>query len=473
MFFCIDGAEYDGHTFAKEAVEKGSAVILCSKPLSFSTEVTVVQVEDCRKAMAAVSAAFYGYPAEELTLIGVTGTKGKTTVSWMLRDVFQRAGIHCGLIGTIENDTGAGTESSCQTTPESLDLQRMLREMADGGCSTAVVEVSSQALKQHRTDGLYFDLVVLTGVTEDHIGPKEHVDLGEYIYWKGQILKQCRRAVVNGDSMHLKALLGAREWTAETLQTYALKKEADLSAAYFEFVRIPGKLGVEFQTKGRYNIKLVMGAPGMFSVYNALAVILAAKTFHLPEAVIRETLREVKIPGRQETFYLDYNRLIMVDYAHNGASLEALLKALQGYHPTRLTCIFGCGGERDRSRRVKMGEAAAKYADFSIVTADNPRKESLDAIIRDIIKGISAFSGNCCVIKDRQKAIEYGIRNCEKGEIVVIAGKGHETVQLLGERAIHFDDREVVRSSIEKVKYEQDYNRRNQEGNRRTAAFRK
>ena len=473
MFFCIEGADFDGHTFAKEAVEKGSAVMICSKPLSFSEDVTVLQAADCRRAMAEAAAAFYGHPGRELTLIGVTGTKGKTTVSWLLRDVFRNAGVPCGLIGTVENDTGVNKSPSGQTTPESLDLQRMLREMADSGCRAAVIEVSSQALKQMRVHGLIFDLAILTGIGEDHIGPREHADFGEYIYWKSRLFHQCRRAVVNGDSPHLKAFLGSRKWSGDTLQTYTVEQPGDLCVKDYEFVRIPGKLGVEFQTKGRYNIKLVIGAPGRFSLYNALAVTLAAKTLNLPEEALKKALLEVQVPGRQEIFALDYTRLIMVDYAHNGEALEALLTALREYHPTRLTCIFGCGGERDVSRRYRMGKAAATYADFSIVTADNPRKESLDSIIRDIIKGMGTFTGNYRIIRDRQTAIEYGVRNCRAGEMVVIAGKGHETTQVLQDRTIHFDDREVVRASIEKVKYEQDYNRRNQEGDGRTAAFRR
>lgn len=473
MFVCIDGVELDGHTFAKEAVDKGSAVILCSKPLSFAEEVTIIQVADCRCAMAEAAAVFYGHPGQELTLIGVTGTKGKTTVSWLLREIFQKAGKKCGLIGTIENDTGQQKKASEQTTPESLDLQQMLREMADSGCQAAVIEVSSQALKQRRVHGLTFDLAILTGIGEDHIGPTEHADFGEYIYWKGRLFCQCRKAIVNKDSPYLKSVLGSRKWTEESLTTYALDQSAGLYVEDYEFVRIPGKLGVEFQTKGRYNIKLVIGSPGRFSLYNALAVILAAKMLNLPDEAIRKTLLTAQIPGRQEMIPLDYTRLIMVDYAHNGESLEALLSTLHAYHPTRLTCIFGCGGERSVSRRYGMGNAAAKYADFSIVTADNPRKESLDSIIRDIIKGMGAFAGNYCIIKDREKAIEHGVRNCQEGEIVVVAGKGHENKQLLADGAIHFDDREIVRASIEKVKHEQDYSRRNQEGNRRRAALRR
>lgn len=229
MFICIEGADFDGHTFAKEAVCKGSAVVLCSKPLSFEEDVTVIQVSDCRKSMARISARFYDDPAKALFLIGVTGTKGKTSVSWMLRDVLRNAGISCGLIGSIENDTGRKKMPSHQTTPESLDLHRILREMTESGCKAAVIEVSSQGLMQSRVHGLCFDLAIVTGIGQDHIGPGEHGSLGEYIYWKSRLLHQCRKAVINADSPHLKALLGGRKWEAEELLTYGLEKNADLS----------------------------------------------------------------------------------------------------------------------------------------------------------------------------------------------------------------------------------------------------
>lgn len=471
VFVCIEGGNTDGHAFAKEAVDKGSAVIVCSKPLSFQEPVTVIQVENTRKALAQMAASYYDYPAKEMQLIGVTGTKGKTTVTYMLQKIFQQAGMLCGRIGTIEIDTVARKYPSCQTTPESLELHKALREMADAGCSFAVVEISSQAMMQYRVYGITFDLGILTSIGKDHIGPKEHKDFAEYLYWKSQLFCQCRAAVVNMDAQEIGNIL--ENVSNIPLFLYSMKKHGDIWVENYELIRLPGKLAVEFQAKGRYNIKLVIGSPGEFSVANGLAAMTAAKYFDVADQCIQRALREVDVPGRQTLFLIDYTRTILVDYAHNGASLEALLKALRGYQPKGLICVFGCGGERDHGRRQSMGEAAGKYADFTIITADNPRSESLNSINRDIIRGIDVFSGNYCVIPDRKEAIDYAVRHCRSGEIVVIAGKGHETLQIFDKEVIHFDDCEAVRSSIEKVKYEQDHNRRNCKSDGRTIAFRR
>ncbi len=471
VFVCIEGGDTDGHAFAKEAVDKGSAVIVCSKPLSFKEQVTVIQVENTRKTLAQMAAAYYDYPAKKMRMIGVTGTKGKTTVTYMVQKIFQHAGMLCGRIGTIEIDTVARKYPSRQTTPESLELHKALREMADAGCKVAVVEISSQAMMQYRVYGITFDLGILTSIGRDHIGPKEHKDFEEYLYWKSQLFQQCSAAVVNMDAPEITNVLG--KLSNIPLLLYSIKEPGDIWVESYELIRLPGKLAVEFQTKGRYNIKLVIGSPGDFSVSNGLAAMAAAKYFGVEDRCIQHALREVEIPGRQTLFLIDYTRTVLVDYAHNGAAMEALLRAMRGYHPKSLTCVFGCGGERDPGRRQSMGEAAGKYADFTIITADNPRSESLDAINRDIIKGINVFSGNYCVIRDRREAINYAVQHCLPGEIVVIAGKGHETLQIFDEGVIHFDDCEEVRSSIEKVKYEQDHNRRNLKSDGRTIAFRR
>lgn len=470
-FVCMTGENLDGHTFAKEAVDKGSAVVVCSKPLSFKEQVTVIQVPDSRKALAEMAAAYYGYPGKQLHLIGVTGTKGKTTITYMLQNMFSHAGVLCGRIGTVENDTKRNVYASKQTTPESLEIQRLLREMADAGCKAAVLEISSQAMMQKRAHGLQFDVGILTGISEDHIGKGEHQNFHEYVYWKSQMLHQCRSAVINFDVVDMPQIRKVLE--KKPFITFGFQSDADLWVKKYESIRLSNKLGVEFQTKGRYNIKLVTAAPGAFSVANSLAAIAAAKKAGIADSAIQNALRTFAVPGRQELFAIDYQRTVLVDYAHNGAALEALLKALREYHPRKLTCVFGCGGGRNPARRWTMGEAAAKYADLSIITADNPRKESLDSIFRDIIKGLEAFSGNYVLIENREDAIVYALQNCEPGELVVIAGKGHECVQLLHEEEIHFDDREIVRTFIEKVKYEQDYNRRNQAGMLRTVAFRR
>ena len=471
VFVCIEGSDTDGHAFAKEAVDKGSAVIVCSKPLSFQEQVTIIQVKNTRKALAQMAAAYYDYPAKKLRLIGVTGTKGKTTVTYMLQKIFQQAGVRCGRIGTIEIDTVVRQYPSRQTTPESLELYKALREMVDARCSFAVVEISSQAMMQYRAYGITFDLGILTSIGKDHIGPKEHKDFEEYLYWKSQLFYQCRAAVMNMDTLEIANIL--ENVSNIPLLLYSMKERGDIWVESYELIRLPGKLAVEFQAKGRYNIKLVIGSPGDFSVSNGLAAMAAAKCFGVEDRCIQHALREIDVPGRQTLFLIDYTRTVLVDYAHNGTSLEALLRAMRGYHPTGLTCVFGCGGERDSGRRQSMGEAAGKYADLTIITADNPRSESLDAINRDIIKGINVFSGNYCVIPERKEAIDYAVRHCMSGEIVVIAGKGHETLQIFDEGVIHFDDCEEVRSSIEKVKYEQDHNRRNLKSDGRTISFRR
>jgi len=468
LFVCIKGAVSDGHDFAKKAVEKGAVVVVCSEPLSFKTEITQIRVRDCRKALAVLSTIFYGYPAENLFVIGITGTKGKTTTAYMIQSILNCGGIKTGLMGTVEVDTGKRTLISSQTTPESLDLQAYMREMADCGCKAVVMEVSSQALKQDRVYGITFDVGILTNVEEDHISPREHPDFEDYVTCKSKLFKQCDTAIVNMDAAFLGEIL--ENHTCRQVLTYGLTTSADLYAQCMDFVRIKGKFAVEFQAKGRYNINLVVRSAGRFSVYNALAAVLAAKTCDAEDCAVVEGLKEYHAPGRQEVFLLGYNKVVIVDYAHNGMALQGLLEALRSYHPAKLTCVFGCGGERDRNRRFNMGEVAAKYADYSIITSDNPRNESPRSIISDIIVKIEDCGGKYCIVEDRRHAIETAIRQCQPGEIIVIAGKGHENYQIIGNEKIHFDDREVVRSLIEKVNHEQNNNRRNQTGHRGSVA---
>lgn len=447
---------YDGHDFALEAVEKGAVVIVCSRPLSFESDISIVLTENCRKTLAELAARFYDYPAQKLKVVGVTGTKGKTSTTYMIKSILEQGGLKTGLIGTVETDTGRRIIPSGQTTPESLNIQQYLAEMVNSGCQTAIIEVSSQAMKQHRVYGICFDLAILTNVAEDHISPFEHHDFDEYVACKSLLFSKCRKGIVNLDDPCAGRFLER----CRDAVTYGIHNPADLNAEKIDYVRIPGKFAMEFQTKGRYNINLVVGAAGTFSVYNALAAVLAGKAFSLPDECIFEGIRTFYAPGRQEVFTFNHDKTIIVDYAHNGMALEALLKELRCYHPARLTCVFGCGGQRDRNRRFKMGETAAKFADFSIITSDNPRNESPRSIISDIILKIESCGGRYCVIEDRHDAIDYAVKQCVSGEFVVIAGKGHENDQIIGNCRKHFDDREEVRKSIEKVNDGKNYNRR-------------
>lgn len=423
-------------------------------------DVAVIRTEDTRKALAQLSANFYRHPAEEMKVIGVTGTKGKTTTAFMIQSILNEAGYKTGLIGTVHTDNGKEIKESEHTTPESADVQRILREMADNGCDAAVIEVSSQALKLARVEGICFDLGVFTNIEEDHIGPFEHEDFEDYARCKAKLFQQCRVGIINNDDPCKDLILENHTCMTET---YGFGRQSDLQGINFSKIRKSQKLGVEFTVKGDYNNKLVISLPGKFTCSNALAAISAAKHFeNVSWNHIRRALKDIRIPGRQEMFSLgEHDGVIIVDYAHNGMALENMLKALKEYEPDRLICVFGCGGDRDRQRRFRMGKASAEYADFTVITSDNPRNESPMAIIRDIIEGMKNSTTDYTIIPDRKEAIEFAVKNCGKGDIVLIAGKGHENHQITGDKKIHFDDRETVLASIEKVKHERDYISRN------------
>ena len=459
VFVCVQGTLQDGHDFVEDAIQNGATAVLCSKALICQDGVTVIQTEDCRKALSMMSSAFYQNPASKLKLIGITGTKGKTSTAFMIRSILQKADIGCGLIGTVMVDTGLRQIDSSQTTPSPLELHQYLWEMLESGYQWAVMEVSSQALKQHRVDGIQFDIGIFTNAEEDHIGPLEHESFDEYLSWKSLLFKQSKIGIVNGDDPYCNDILDAH--CCERVETFGMNKELDFYGENLSYIRLEDRFAVEFQTKGLYNIKLVIGGVGVFSAYNAMAAVLAAKEVGVSDLNLQQALTDFVVPGRQEMIFTGFGGIVLVDYAHNGMSLTALLQELRRYNPKKITCVFGCGGQRDRNRRFQMGEAAAKYADFSVITSDNPRNESPTDIISDIINRMEFFHGNYSVLEDRHEAIAFAVRKSIPGEVVVIAGKGHENYQLIGNRKLHFDDREEVRNTIEKVNYEQNNHRRN------------
>ncbi len=449
LFICIEGANFDGHRFAAEVVEKGAGALLISKEIDVSAaekDVTVIKVENTRYAMAFVSAAWFGHPAEKLKTIGITGTKGKTTTTYLVRSILQNAGIKCGLIGTIETIIGDEAKHADNTTPESYILQETFAKMVDAGMEAVVMEVSSQALMLHRTQGFIFDYGIFTNLEADHIGPTEHASFEEYMACKSMLFRQCRVGIVNGDDVHVESIVKGH--TCE-LETYGLGEGNMLQATGIRRVYMPGALGVDFSTKGLIELDVKVPMPGKFSVYNALCAISICRHFQVNEAVICRALLGARVKGRIEKVEVSDKFIVLIDYAHNAMALESLLTTLQEYHPHRLVCLFGCGGNRAKMRRFEMGEVSGRLADLSIITSDNPRFEEPQSIIEDIKTGIGRTDGAFVEICDRREAIAFCLSHAEEGDIIVLAGKGHEDYQEIKGEKYPMDERVIIRELLE------------------------
>lgn len=443
LFFCISGGNADGHSFAKEVVDKGASVLIVEKEVEVpqDAEVTIIKVENTRYAMAFISAAFYGNPADKLKVIGITGTKGKTTTTYLVKSILEHAGFRVGLIGTIEVIIGDKVIPANNTTPESLLLQQYFKEMVDAGCDTVVMEVSSQGLMLHRTQGFQFEMGVFTNLEPDHIGPNEHKDFEDYMHCKGLLFKQCKVGIVNCDDSHWQQVV--KDHTCQ-LETFGFSKEADLIAKDVKLVTGKGYLGVDFQTEGTTNMEVLLHSPGKFSVYNALTAIAICRHFKVEKEDIKEALAQAKVKGRIEIIKVSDDFTLMIDYAHNAMALESLLTTLKEYNPKRLVCLFGCGGNRSKLRRYEMGEVSGRLADLTVITSDNPRFEEPQEIIDDIKVGISKTDGEYIEICDRKEAIAYVIHNGKPGDVIVLAGKGHEDYQEIKGKKYPMDERVII-----------------------------
>lgn len=448
MFVCIAGANVDGHSFAAQAAEAGAAVLVTQKEVKLPPEcdVTVVRTEDTRYALAFLSAAWFGYPAEGMEIIGITGTKGKTTTTYLVKSILEHAGRKVGLIGTIEAVIGDRHIPAGNTTPESYVLQEYFRQMKEQGCDTVVMEVSSQGLMMHRTQGFVFDLGIFTNIEPDHIGPNEHADFEEYMACKGLLFRQCRTGIVNCDDAHWQTVVKGHTCR---LETYGFSETADLQAHHMQLVKRPGSLGVRFDVRGLLELSVETSTPGRFSVYNALTAIAICRHFGVSGEDIREALLSAHVKGRIEIVRVSDAFTLMIDYAHNAMALESLLVTLREYQPHRLVCLFGCGGNRSRLRRYEMGEVSGRLADLSVITSDNPRFEEPQAIIDDIKVGIGRTQGRYVEICDRKEAIRYVIDHGEPGDIIVLAGKGHEDYQEICGKKYPMDERVLIREILE------------------------
>ncbi len=445
LFLCIKGASFDGHKFASEAVDAGASVLVVQDQVEVPENVTVIKVEDTRKAMALISAAWFGYPARELKTIAVTGTKGKTTTTYMIHDLLESIGLKTGVIGTIEVVIGDEHISVNNTTPESYDIHRYFRQMVDAGCQCVVMEASSQGFKLNRTAGIEFDYGLFTNLSPDHIGPNEHENFEEYLACKAMMFRQTRQGFANLDDPHFE------EVTKDALcpiRTFGIKEGADLRASDIHLTRDTDFLGVDFHISGDAEGDITCGVPGVFNVHNALGAISIALAFGISVSQINQALKHFTVKGRVQIVPTGYEYTLIIDYAHNAMALESILNTLREYHPGRLISLFGCGGNRDKSRRYEMGEVSGNLADLTVITSDNPRNEEPQAIIDDIISGMEKTSGKYISIIDRREAISYVMNHGKPGDIIILAGKGHETYQEIKGVKYHMSEEEIVQDVL-------------------------
>ena len=450
-FICIKGAVFDGHDYVADMAAKGASAVIVERDVEAPEGLTVIKVSDTRYAQALASAAYFGYPADELKVIGITGTKGKTTTTYMVKSILEGVGHKVGLIGTIESIIGDEVIPSKNTTPESFTIHEYFRKMVDAGCDCVVMEVSSQGLMLHRTAGIPFEIGIFTNLGEDHIGPNEHKDFEDYKRCKGLLFKQCKLGIANVDDVHFVDVF--KEATCK-IETFGFSEQADLRATDVKLVSTPGHLGVAYKASGLMDFDVEIDIPGTFSVYNSLTAIAVCSHFDVPAEKIAAALKLAKVKGRIEMVKVSEDFTLMIDYAHNAMSLESLLTTLKEYNPKRLVCLFGCGGNRSKARRYEMGEVSGKLADLTIITSDNPRFEEPQDIINDIKVGIDKTEGKYVEIIDRKEAIRYAIDEAQKGDVIVLAGKGHEDYQEIKGVKYDMDERVLIAEVVQESKRE-------------------
>ena len=445
MFVCLKGTNIDGHFFIKEAINKGCKVIVAQQELEVPFE-NVIIVKNTRKELAKMSCNFFGYPASKLVTVGITGTKGKTTTSYMIKSILEQNGDKVGVIGTIGVLLGEEVIKTENTTPESYEIQRYLSYMVEKGCKYAVLEASSLGLKHHRLDGFKFNFGIFTNFSKDHVGINEHEDMNDYFKSKCLLFKNCEVGFLNKDDDKYPDIL---KNSTCSIKTFGFDSLSDLHCSKTGLIVSQDCVGVEckfISSDREYDLKIPI--PGRFSIYNALAACLFCEYIGIEVEIIRKGINKVSVKGRVEPIKVPGNYTLLIDYAHNAVSMQNLLITLREYNPKRLIVLFGAGGNRPRDRRYEMGETAGKFADLSIITADNSRFENVTDIIKDIEVGIQKTKGKYIVIPDRKKAIKYCIETAQSGDIIVLAGKGHETYQEINGIKYSFDEREIINNIL-------------------------
>lgn len=454
MFVAIVGYKTDGHEYVNSAIEKGASVIAIQSGSydlnSIPESITVIVVEDTRKLLALSACNYYNHPSREFKLVGVTGTKGKTTTTYMIKSILEKAGKKVGLIGTIANYIGDIAIESQRTTPESIDLQKLFRQMADAKVDVVVMEVSSHSLALDRVYGCTFDIAIFTNLTQDHLD--FHGNFDNYLDAKAKLFTMAKEGYVNCDDMYSRKLMAKATCPVTTYgidnNPFVSARDIIITNSYSDF-KMPFNKTIQ---------RIKVGIPGRFTIYNSLAAICATVRLGCGLEHVLEGLESVKVPGRSEIVPSIRNFTIMVDYAHTPDSLENIIRAAKVYTKGKIICVFGCGGDRDTAKRPMMGEIAGKLAGYTVITSDNPRTEKPEDIVKEVEAGIKKTSGKYKVIVDRKKAIEHALRQAQRNDLVLVAGKGHETYQEINGEKIHFDDREVIAEVLKKLPESKDDN---------------
>jgi UDP-N-acetylmuramoyl-L-alanyl-D-glutamate--2,6-diaminopimelate ligase len=443
LFVALHGEHVDGVAYIEDAAQRGAAAVVSQSPCAFGGGLPCVQVADARLALAQVAGTFYGHPAERLCTVGITGTNGKTTVSFMLREIFKAAGRRPGLLGTVRYEIGDRVLPASRTTPEAPDIQAMFAQMERAGCDSAVMEVSSHALAQHRVRGILYDAAVFTNLTQDHLD--YHGTLEEYFNVKSHLFNQVRRfAVINGDDPWGKRLLDEKKHLAGRI-SYGFQEGSNVRGINPVTDTKGSRMRVQ-SPWGDTDIKLQL--IGRFNLYNALAAFAAAAALGIPVETIVKALAEMQcVPGRLEAVENNKGKRVFVDYAHTDDALKNVLETLREITPGKLIVVFGCGGNRDKGKRPLMGKVAARLADYSIITNDNPRSEIPEKIAADITAGFDS-ERKYEIVLDRKAAIARGLELTGKKDVLLVAGKGHETCQEFNGTIFPFDDREAVREAL-------------------------
>lgn len=448
MFVALTGFMVDGHKYIDDAVNKGANVLLIEKDIDNKYDnITIVKVHNSRRVLATCSRNFFGCPDLELTTIGITGTKGKTTTAISIMNILNDNGMKCGCIGTMGVFIGDKYYHTVNTSPESYDVYKYMREMINDGIKYFVMEVSSQSLKLHRWDDIIFDYALFTNMSLDHVGKDEHDSYEDYRECKSRLFKQARVGIFNIDDKEYNYMVKDANLD---IYTFGRNNKADLQLVDVKNVVDFGFIGIDMEVKGIVSDKFKVSIPGVFNAYNMMGAILLCKLLDVNINTIKNTLLHLSVKGRLESVNVSDKFNVLIDYAYQGIAMENVIKTIREANPKRIVVVFGCGGNRSKQRRYDCGRVASKYADFSIITADNPRYEDNNDIVKDIL---STFEGdNYIVIPDRREAIRYSIENAQEGDVIMILGKGHEDYQDINGVRYPFDERVIIKEIVNELK---------------------